>query len=111
MSKAKIYYFTLQDEQTKEEKLEWFEQTRLEQVNFEHVAPDKKHNWVNLTDNDFDDFLPLIDKQGKAGKSQEAVFRLFSSGVKTQRDEWVYDFSKDALIERMKYFVEIYSIS
>jgi predicted helicase len=108
MSKAKIYYFTLQDEQTKEEKLEWFEQTRLEQISFEHVMPDRKHNWVNLTDNDFDDFLPLIDKQVKAGKSQEAVFQLFSAGVKTQRDEWGYDFSKEALIERMKYFVEEY---
>jgi predicted helicase len=89
MSKAKIYYFTLQDEQTKEDKLEWFEQTRLEQIPFEHVTPDRKHNWVNLTDNDFDDFLPLIDKQVKAGKSQEAVFQLFSRGVATQRDEWV----------------------
>lgn len=108
MSKAKIYYFTLQDEQTKEEKLEWFEQTRLEQISFEHVTPDRKQNWVNLTDNDFDNFLPLIDKQVKAGKSQEAVFQLFSSGVKTQRDEWVYNFSKEALIERMKYFVEVY---
>ncbi|MGP1382418.1 MAG: type ISP restriction/modification enzyme [Thainema sp.] len=108
MSKAKIYYFTLQDEQTKEEKLEWFEQTRLEQILFEHITPDRKHNWVNLTDNDFDDFLPLIDKQVKASKSQEAVFQLFSAGVKTQRDEWVYDFSKEALIERMKYFVEVY---
>ena len=45
----------------------------------------------------------------KAGKSQEAIFQLFSAGVKTQRDEWVYDFSKEALIERMKYFVEVYS--
>jgi len=108
MSKAKIYYFTLQDEQTKEEKLEWFEQTRLEQIPFEHVTPDRKHNWVNLTDNDFDNFLPLIDKQVKAGKSQEAVFQLFSRGVATQRDEWVFDFSKAALIERMKYFVEVY---
>ena len=77
MSKAKIYYFTLQDEQTKEAKLEWFEQSRLEQISFEPVTPDRKHNWVNLTDNNFDEFLPLIDKQVKAGKSQEAVFQLF----------------------------------
>jgi len=52
----------------------WFGQTRLEQISFEHVTPDRYHNWVDLTDNDFDDFLPLIDKQVKAGKSQEAVF-------------------------------------
>jgi predicted helicase len=28
--------------------------------------------------------------------------------VATLRDEWVYDFSKEALIKRMKYFVEVY---
>jgi len=108
MSKAKIFYFTLHDEQTKEEKLDWFERTKFEDIPFDHITPDQKANWINLTDNDFDTFLPLIDKEVKAGRSQQAVFQLFSAGVKTQRDEWVYDFSKDALIERMKYFVEMY---
>ncbi|MGV0028779.1 type ISP restriction/modification enzyme [Phormidesmis priestleyi] len=109
MSKAKIFYFTLQDEQTKEEKLDWFERTKFEEIPFDHITPDQKANWINLTDNDFDTFLPLIDKEVKAGRSQQAVFQLFSRGVATQRDEWVYDFSKDALIERMKYFVEVYN--
>jgi predicted helicase len=108
MSTTKIFYFTLQDEQTKEEKLDWFERTRFEQILFDHITPDQKANWINLTDNDFDSFLPLIDKEVKAGKSQEAVFQIFSAGIKTQRDEWVYDFSRDTLIERMKYFVEVY---
>ncbi len=108
MSKAKIFYFTLQDEQTKEEKLDWFERTKFEEIPLDHITPDQKANWINLTDNDFDIFLPLIDKEVKAGKSEKAVFQLFSAGVKTQRDEWVYDFSKEALIERMKYFVEVY---
>ncbi|APB33571.1 Putative helicase [Gloeomargarita lithophora Alchichica-D10] len=108
MSTAKIFYFTLQDEQTKEEKLTWFARTRFEEIPFQHITPDKKANWINLTDNDFDSLLPLIDKDVKAGKSQEAVFQLFSAGIKTQRDEWVYDFSKEVLMERMKYFVEVY---
>jgi len=102
MSKAKIYYFTLQDEQTKEEKLEWFGQTRLEQISFEHVTPDRHYNWINLTDNDFDDFLPLIDKQVKAGKSEGAVFQLFLSGIQTKRDDWAYDFSRANLIKKIK---------
>ena len=108
MKKAKIFYFTLQDEQTKEEKLNWFQQTSFEKIPFDYITPDQKSNWINLTDNDFDTLLPLIDKEVKAGKSQEAVFQLFSRGVATQRDEWVYDFSKEALIERMKYFVDVY---
>jgi len=108
MNKAKIFYFTLQDEQTKEEKLDWFERVKFEEIPFDHIMPDQKENWINQTDNDFDELLPLIDKEVKAGRLQNAIFQLFSSGVKTQRDEWVYDFSWDALIEKMKYFVEVY---
>ncbi len=51
--RAKIFYFTLQDEQTKEEKLDWFERARFEQIPFDHITPDQKANWMNLTDNDF----------------------------------------------------------
>ncbi|MEB3311000.1 MAG: type ISP restriction/modification enzyme [Snowella sp.] len=105
---AKIFYFTLQDEQTRDEKLDWFANIKIEQIPFDQITPDKKANWVNQTDNDFDSFLPLINKEVKAGKSEEAILKLFSAGVKTQRDEWVYDFSKKALIERMKYFVKVY---
>lgn len=50
MSKSKIFYVTLQDEQTKEEKLEWFEHIQFEKISFDHIAPDQKRNWINLTD-------------------------------------------------------------
>ena len=52
--------------------------------------------------------LPLIDKDVKSGKSEKAVFKLFSSGLKTQRDEWVYDFSRDKLEAKMMFFVDVY---
>ncbi|BBC23928.1 helicase domain protein [Pseudanabaena sp. ABRG5-3] len=105
---ARIFYFTLQDEQTKDEKLDWFANTKIEQIPFEQITPDKKANWVNQTDNDFDDLLPLVDKDVKAGKSEEAIFQLFSRGVATQRDEWVYDFSSEVLIDKVKYLVDGY---
>ncbi|MFM6270024.1 MAG: type ISP restriction/modification enzyme, partial [Dolichospermum sp.] len=44
----------------------------------------------------------------KAGKAEEAVFKLFSRGVATQRDEWVYDLSKNALEEKVKFLIQVY---
>lgn len=105
MKKAQIFYFSLQDEQTKEEKLKWFSGTKFNAVPFQHIQPDHKGNWINLTTNDFDGLIPLIDK---AGKSEAAIFQLFSRGVATQRDEWVYDFSKEQLENRMKFFIDVY---
>jgi len=52
--------------------------------------------------------LPLIDKDVKSGKSEKALFKLFSSGLKTQRDEWVYDFSRDTLEAKMRFCVDVY---
>ena len=108
MKKAKIFYFSLQDQTTKDENLDWFERVRFEEIPFDRIAPDQKENWINLTDNDFDEFLPLVDKDVKTGRAQEAIFKLFSRGVATQRDEWVYDLSRDALIQKIKYLVEVY---
>ncbi|MDB9542551.1 N-6 DNA methylase [Microcystis aeruginosa CS-1036] len=104
----KIFYNAIQDYAKAEEKQEYFRENTLDKLSFQHIIPDKKHNWLNQSDNDFDQLLPLIDKEVKSGKSEKAVFKLFSSGLKTQRDEWVYDFSKDTLEAKMRFCVDVY---
>ena len=108
MKKAKIFYFSLQEQDDKIKKINWFNSVNFKKIDFDHIQPDARANWINLTDNDFDSLLPLIDKEVKAGKSEEAIFQLFSRGVATQRDEWVYDFSKESLIEKIQYFIDAY---
>jgi predicted helicase len=108
---AKIFYSTLQDEQTRKEKLDWFNSTRFKDIAFESIRPDKKSNWLDLTDNDFDELIPLIDKQAKSGLSEKAIFKLFSRGVETTRDEWVYDINESALLKKMGFFVDRYNSS
>ncbi|MGI9036877.1 MAG: type ISP restriction/modification enzyme, partial [Pyrinomonadaceae bacterium] len=51
------------------------------------------------------------DKDVKAGKSEEAIFKLFSRGIGTYKDEWLYDYSKKNLEEKMRYFIKIYEAS
>jgi|CXWL01.1.fsa_nt_gi predicted helicase len=111
MQGCRIFYARRPEFETGEEKLAFLSNAKLETAGYEEVKPDLKHNWLNITHNDFDSLLPLIDKGTKATKSkrsERAVFKLFSSGVKTQRDEWVYDFSSKVLETKMRYFVEQY---
>ncbi|MEY4768535.1 MAG: hypothetical protein RL637_1174 [Pseudomonadota bacterium] len=109
MKKAEIYYFTLTDEMPREDKLAWFENTQFKQIEFDKVLPDEKGNWLNLTDNDFESLMPLIDKDVKANKSEKAIFKLFSTGVLTARDECVYDFEISNLKNKVEYFFERYN--
>jgi predicted helicase len=104
----KVYYNSIKDYTDAEDKKKYFSSHKFRDLGFTHFKPDKNGNWINQADNDFDSLLPLVDKDVKAGKGEEAVFKLFSRGVATQRDEWVYDFSQNALEEKVKFLVGIY---
>ncbi|BAQ63226.1 helicase domain protein (plasmid) [Geminocystis sp. NIES-3708] len=120
----KIYYHELDDYLKADDKKAFFVQNRIENINFETIKPDINNNWINLTDNNFDDLIPLIDKDVKAVKTKaiknektgelenkvcdEAIFQLFSNGLKTQRDEWVYDINKENLKVKVNYLIDIY---
>lgn len=112
MKRAKIFYFTLTDEQTKLQKLDWFGSTKFAEIPFNHLTPDEDGTWINQAHTDFESLLPLAAKPTKAAKEkkyEQAVFKLFSGGAKSNRDEWVYDDNENTLEEKIKFFAELYN--
>lgn len=104
-----LFYTTMQDEWRKEQKLQWFTENPLKNIAFDRIQPDKNNNWINLADNDFESLLPLADKTVKSGKSKKALFELFSLGVVTARDEWVYDDSETHLENKVQFLIDVYN--
>ena len=81
--------------------LEWKTQT-----------PDTKHNWITEgLHQGFADFLPIGSKDTKASvkSDAEAVFKIYSPGIKTDRDGVVYDFDVKKLELRVQQFVQDYN--
>jgi len=105
---GKIYYHRFPTFKTREQKLTALRIVRLEGLEFELITPDKQGNWLDLTDNDFEELLPLCSKAVKAGKSEEAVFKLFSLGVSTNRDDWNFDFNLTDLEKKASFFCSFY---
>lgn len=106
---CKVHYVSMQDEWRKEEKLQWLVEHPIEKIEFENITPDKNNNWINITINDFDSFIPLYNKDVKAGKSDNALFKEYTTGYMSGRDEWVIDFDADNLKEKMSYYVSVYT--
>jgi predicted helicase len=109
---CRIFYARRPEMETAEEKLTFLHNARLSDMGFEEVVPDAKHNWINLTSNDFESLIPLASKETKAVKTaakERAIFKLFSQGVKTNRDEWVCEFSDQQVLERTEYLVDRYN--
>jgi predicted helicase len=103
----KVYYNEIEDYKKAEDKKDYLRENKLENLVFEHITP-KQNNWINLADTDFESLLPLGDKDVKLGRSEDAVFNLFSLGIATNRDEWVYDFNRLNLKKRIEFFIRMY---
>ncbi len=109
---ARILYTRRPELETATEKLNFLATTRLAELPFAHIQPDEDHNWLNLSENSWVDLLPVATKQTKYAKSSvgiDAIFELFSLGVVTARDEWVYDFSGNNLKEKVLFFINSYN--
>ncbi|WP_324281594.1 type ISP restriction/modification enzyme [Cyanobacterium aponinum UTEX 3221] len=102
---SKISYYSLKDFKSGEEKLNFLATTRIENINFEQVKPDKNNDWINLADNNFYSLIPVVSKN----KNEPTIFNLYSNGVSTNRDEWVYDFDLDNLTKKSQFFVDEYN--
>ncbi len=104
-----ISYVTMDDFWRKEEKLAWFAEHKLEEISFEHAIADKKANWINISDNNWESLIPLYSKDVKNTDSSMAIFKKFANGIKTNRDEWVYDRSQENLLAKMEYLCRTYN--
>lgn len=108
----RIHYGRRPEFETKEEKLVFLHNSALENAVSEIIHPDKKHDWLNLVSNDFENFLPLAAKETKATKrsgQEQAIFKLFSLGVVTNRDDWVYGQNDQEVTIKTKHFIDVYS--
>ncbi len=110
--KAVVYYARRPEQEAAREKIQWLSTENLSSIAFRHVFLNDKHQWVKLVSNDWENLIPVATKETKiASKDVEidAIFRLYSLGINTNRDEWVYDFDQANLKPKMSYFLDIYN--
>ena len=109
---CKIHYTEVPDFWDAEQKKAYLKDNPLSRIEFEHIRPDAKYHWLGQTENDWSNFLPVANKDTKSAKSdvlENAIFRLYSLGVVTNRDEWVYDFELQKLEDEVKFLIKSYN--
>ena len=109
--KPKIYYTRLDEFWKKEQKYEYLnEKVKAENVVWQELEPDEKHNWLTEgLDKEFQFFLALGTKEAKSGGDEKTIFKIFSNGVKTNRDAWMYNFNSKELAKNVAKTIEIYN--
>ncbi len=114
-----LYYARMDEYWRRGQKYDALDQAaHLDGIAWERLTPNARHLW--LTDGmeaDFDDYPALGTQAAKAKKGgAEAIFTLYSLGVASARDAWVYNFRQDevsANVRRMigNYNYEVFRVS
>ena len=114
LGRCRIHYAKREDAELAINKLAYLRDANFDDVDFDDIVPDAKSNWLNLSNSDFDRLMPLVNRETKLAKAvsdEQAVFRLYSMGVVTNRDEWVYDFDQGRLGNKVRAFINEYEES
>jgi predicted helicase len=97
----------------KEEKLHWLEEHKTSKnIPWNEVIPDMDHSWLSIGQmSEYYSLMALGDKETKRNThgNHHTLFKIYSLGVKTNRDEFVYSFSRNQLLQRMDDFIDAYN--
>lgn len=113
MTKAKIYYATIDDSLTKLEKLRHLEKVEhIGKVEWQEIKPDKNHTWLTEgLEDEFETFISLGSKETKSAKGDvsDCLFKIYGRGVATSRDVWTYNFNSEELAANIQRMITTYN--
>ena len=84
----------------------------LNTVEWEQLAPNEKNTWlVSEHYDEYADLIPVGTKEAKSSTSSnpEVIFRTYSLGIATNRDNLAYSFAIGELEQQAGTFTEIYN--
>jgi predicted helicase len=117
-SAKKIYYYRVPEDWRKTQKLAYLQDRKsIAGINWLELQPDENHTWITEgLHPEFVTFLPIGSREAKAahstsfdGTQVKTLFKLYSQGIQTARDNWMYDFNRGRLAVKASNMVETYN--
>ena len=94
-----INYYEFDDYLKRPEKLAIIKNADgLRNLAWKKIVPNEKHDWINQRGEKFDKFMGI-----------DEVFGMKTLGVQTNRDAWVYNFSKTKLADNVTRMIQFYN--
>ncbi|MEU6884081.1 DEAD/DEAH box helicase [Streptomyces viridosporus] len=104
---CQLYYRNIGDYLSREDKLRIIGSQSLDTTEWEQLKPNADGDWINQRDEHFAEFQALGTKEKEAVTAP--LFALFSRGLETGRDSWVYGFSAERVKENVQVSIDFYN--
>ena len=92
---CEISYRDIGDYLTREEKLRIIADANLSSINWTDIIPNSHGDWIGQRDDTFATWPAIGAKKREPG--QVTIFQTYSSGLKSGRDAWCYNYSREKL--------------
>lgn len=111
VGKARIYYRDIGDYLSRDEKLQLvshFKSFGNRALELQVLQPNEHGDWISQRNDNFSKYTPLIPEK-KLAADPKSFFTIYSNGLKTNRDAWVYNSSKSVVEESIKRTLDNYT--
>lgn len=88
-----IHYTEIEDYASKQQKFEFLNAESIASLGWRSITPNTYGDWLSWRSDDFVTWPVIGEKKGTSTK----VFAVHSAGLQTNRDAWVYSYSKNKL--------------
>lgn len=106
---ATIHYHDIGDYLSREEKLSIIKRLgSVENIEWRTLKPNSHGDWVNQRNDAFESFIPLAPEK-KFDAKTKSVFLTYAIGLASNRDAWVYNFSKSKVEQNMQRMIKFYN--
>lgn len=108
-TKAVIQYHDIGDYLSQNDKLKLIKSFKtVSNLPFVELTPNKEGDWINERNESFDSFISLAPVK-KFDLKTQSFFNTYAIGVATNRDAWVYNFSKKEIEKNMQRMIAFYN--
>jgi predicted helicase len=104
-----IYYHDIGDYLTREQKLDILTQANQNDPEWMQLTQDKHGDWLDKRDDAYDDFIPVGVQEG-VKKLPTGLFTIWSRGLESDRDSYVYNYSSKNVETSAKETIQEYNL-
>ena len=114
---ARICYYRTDDLWDKKRKFNFLQERThnahiVDTIEWQTIQPDRRYTWITEgLQAEFETFIPMGTKETKAAKGEvvDVICKVYSFGINTARDAWVYNFNRSTLTANMERMVDCYN--
>ncbi|KYJ97911.1 damage-inducible protein [Microbacterium sp. CH1] len=107
-SPGKLYYYDIGDYLTTDQKLKKIAAfSSVSTMPWSQIDPSPEGDWIGMRSDTFGRFAPLGSKDRISRETR--IMTMYSHGLVTSRDAWVYSYSSEDLVQNAKRLIENYN--